>query len=76
MFVLMHLLAFFRSFMSNLGAEEGQRMHWSKCFEYNNEDEDNSPNILNDKTCQASSKKFRQIISNCKYYSIQFEPSY
>ena len=29
--------------------EEGWRMHQPKHYEYNNEDEDNSPNILSDK---------------------------
>ena len=29
--------------------EEGQRMHWLKCCDYNNKDEDNSLNTLNDK---------------------------
>ena len=30
-------------------SEEGQKMHWPKCCEYNNKDEDNNPNGLNDK---------------------------
>ena len=29
-------------------SEEGQRMHWQKCCEYINEDENNSPNTLSD----------------------------
>ena len=36
-------------------------MHWLKHCEYNNEDEDNSPNILRDENYQASSQKFTQI---------------
>ena len=45
--------------------EEGWRMHQWK-HEYNNKDEDNSPNMLNDKNHQASSKdkkKCRQIMT-------------
>ena len=41
-------------------SEEGQRMHQPKHCEYNNKYEDNSLNILNDKTYQVSSQKFRQ----------------
>ena len=44
-------------------AEEGQKMHWPKLSEYNKKDKDNSPNILSDKNCQASSQKFTQIIT-------------
>ena len=29
--------------------KESWRTNWLKCCEYNNKDEDNSPNILNDK---------------------------
>ena len=29
--------------------EEGQRIYQPKCCEYNNKDEDNSPNVLSDK---------------------------
>ena len=29
--------------------EEGQRTYWQKCYEYDNRDEDRSPNTLNDK---------------------------
>ena len=43
--------------------EEGWRTYWPKRSEYNNEDKDNSPKTLNDRNYQASSKKFRQIVS-------------
>ena len=43
--------------------EQGQKAYKPKC-EYNNEDEDNSPNILGDKNYQTSSQKFRQITCN------------
>ena len=47
-------------------------MHWLKCCEYNNKDENNCPNTLNDKNYQASSQKFRQIKnSNKKYFCIK-----
>ena len=42
--------------------EEGQRTQGSKCCEYNNKDEDNSPKTLNDKNHQASSRKLRPLI--------------
>ena len=42
--------------------KENWKMHRPKCCEYNNKDEDNSPNTLNDKNYQASSQKFRQTI--------------
>ena len=45
--------------------KEGWRTHWQKPYEYNNEDEDNSPNILSDKNYQASSQKFRHRILSC-----------
>ena len=41
--------------------EEGRRTYWPKRCGHNDEDEDNSPNILSGKNYQASSKKFRQI---------------
>ena len=41
--------------------EEGQRTYQSKHSEYNNEEDDNSLNILSDKDYPASSQKFRQI---------------
>ena len=34
-----------------------------KCCEYNNKDEDNSPKALNNKNHEASSQKFRQLIT-------------
>ena len=46
-----------------LTPEEGRRMYQPKRCGNNNEDEDNSPKTLNDKTHQASSQKFRQ--PNC-----------
>ena len=33
--------------------EGSQRTHWPKCCEYDNEDEDDSSNILSDKNHQA-----------------------
>ena len=33
--------------------EEGQRTYWPKPWEYNNEDENNSPNILINKSSDA-----------------------
>ena len=44
--------------------EEGRRTYRPKRCEYNNKDVDNSPKTLNDKNQQASSQKFRQLISN------------
>ena len=38
-------------------AEEGRRTYQPKRCEYNNEDEDNCPNIQSDKNYQASSQK-------------------
>ena len=43
--------------------EEGQRTYWPKHCGNNNKDEDNSLKTLNDKNHQASSQKFRQLIS-------------
>ena len=43
--------------------EFGRRTYRPKHCENNNKDEDNSPKNLNDKTQQASSQKFRQLIS-------------
>ena len=42
--------------------EEGRRTYWPKRCGKNNEDEDNSPKILNDKNHQASSQKLRQLV--------------
>ena len=42
--------------------EEGQRTYRPKLYEDNNEDENNSLNILSDKNYQASSLKFIQIV--------------
>ena len=42
--------------------DESQRTYQPKHCEYSNEIEDNSLNILSDKSYQASSQKFRQII--------------
>ena len=44
-----------------------RRMHWPKRREYDNENEDNSPNTQNDKNYQASTKKIRQIISYLRW---------
>ena len=43
--------------------EEGRRTYRPKRCGNNNKDEDNSPKTLNDKNHQASSQKFRQLIS-------------
>ena len=43
--------------------EEGWRTYRPKRYGNNNKDEDNSPKTLNDKNHQASSQKFRQLIS-------------
>ena len=43
--------------------EEGRRIYRLKHCGNNNEDEDNSLKTLNDKNHQASSQKFRQLIS-------------
>ena len=43
--------------------EEGRRTYRPKHCGNNNKDEDNSPKNLNDKNQQASSQKFRQLIS-------------
>ena len=44
--------------------EEGQRTYRLKRCGNNNKDEDNSLKTLNDKNHQASSQKFRQLISS------------
>ena len=44
--------------------EEGRRIYQPERCENNNKDEDNSPKTLNDKNHQASSKKFKQLISS------------
>ena len=44
--------------------EDGQRTYRPKRSGNNNKDEDNSPKTLNDKIQQASSQKFRQLISS------------
>ena len=43
--------------------EEGRRTYRPKRCGNNNKDEDNSPKNFNDKNQQASSQKFRQLIS-------------
>ena len=45
-------------------AEEGQRTYQLRRRGNNNKDEDNSPKTLKDKNHQASSQKFRRLISN------------
>ena len=45
----------------------GWRSYRPKRCEYNN-NEDNSPKILNDKNHQASSQKFRQLIQRTQLY--------
>ena len=40
----------------NLTSEEGQRTYGLKRFEYNNKDEDNSPNTINDKNYENVGK--------------------
>ena len=49
--------------------EGSQKMHQPKCSEYNNKDEDNSPDTLSDKNYPASSQKFRQIIQE-EYFGL------
>ena len=44
--------------------EEGRRTYRPKRCGNNNKDKDNSPKTLNDKNQQASSQKFRQLISS------------
>ena len=44
--------------------EEGRRTYQPKRCGNNNKDEDNSPKTLNDKNHQASSQKFRQLITS------------
>ena len=43
---------------------EGRRIYRPKRFGNNNNDEDNSPKTLNDKSHQALSQKFRQLLTN------------
>ena len=52
--------------------EEGRRTYRPKRCGNNNKDEVNSPKTLNDKNHQASSKKFRQLISLNKWFNIEF----
>ena len=52
--------------------EEGRRTNRPK-REYNNKDEDNSPNTLNDKNYQASSPQFRQV-KHCWLIFIACQP--
>ena len=44
--------------------EEGRRTYRPKRCGNNNKDDDNSPKNLNDKNQQASSQKFRQLLSS------------
>ena len=44
--------------------EEGRKTYRPKRSGNNNNDEDNSPKTLNNKNHQASSQKFRQLISS------------
>ena len=53
--------------------EEGRRTYQTKLCGNNNKDEDNSPKILNDKNQQASSQKFKQLISQ-KIVDMTFFP--
>ena len=50
--------------------EESRRTYRLKRCGNNNKDEDNSPKTLNDKNQQASSQKFRQLVSNNYSYLI------
>ena len=43
--------------------EEGRRTYRPKRYGNNNKDEDNSPKTLNDANHQASSQKFRQLVT-------------
>ena len=53
-------------FKTSYSPDEGQRANRPKRCDYNNEDEDFSPNILNDKNYQALSQICKQIIvPNC-----------
>ena len=42
-------------------SEEGRRIYWPKCWQYNNKYEENSPKTLNDKNYQPTSQKFKQL---------------
>ena len=53
--------------------EESWRIHQPKYCEYNNKDEDYSPNTLNDKNDQVSSQKFRKIIIISQSFPILHE---
>ena len=53
--------------------EEGRRTYQPKLWQYNNEDEGNSPNIQTDKNYQASSQKFRRSTTSSKFSSPSFE---
>ena len=57
-----------------IGVEEGRRTYWPKRCGINNKDEDNSPQHLNDKNQQASSQKFRELISSSIY--LVFQPNF
>ena len=49
-----------------------QRAYRPKCYEYNNKDEDNSPNIPRDKCLSTSFKNMKQLIQNSCYISESF----
>ena len=49
--------------MSSRTPEEGRRTYRPKRCGNNNKDEDNSPKTLSDKNQQASSQKFKQLIT-------------
>ena len=49
-------------------SEEGRSTYRPKHCGNNNKDEDSSPKTLNDKNHQASSQKFRQLISLYIFY--------
>ena len=51
--------------------EEDQRIQRPKRCEKNYNDQDNSPKTLSDKNCQASSQKFRQLISSDQYGNLK-----
>ena len=47
-------------------------MHLPKLYKYNNEDEDNSPNTLDEKIYQASSQKIRRLTSLANIFLSDF----
>ena len=53
--------------------KEGRRTYRLKRGN-NNKDEDNSPKTLNDENHQASSQKFRQLISGWLFYFTSYQP--